>query len=156
MLATLSCLLMVWQIPVWSLFIGWAWYYALGGKLHVFKEATPPMLAGSLLAVACFCIMDLLTPALPALAATMLGVFLTVFTLMMVLKIPACSASLPAFNAYSCVFVGYAAKAYLPLEGMAPLLNAFIWITGANFLGILFGWGSLYVEKRLKERWPAL
>ena len=155
-MATLSCLLLTLSIPVWSLFIGWAWYYALGGKLHVFKQATPAMLAGSVTAFLCFMIMDFLSPAMPSLLATMIGVFISVFALMMILKISTFSATLPAFNAYSCVFIGYAAKAYLPIEGMSPLFNAFLWITGANFLGLIFGWASLEVERRLKERFPQL
>lgn len=149
-LAALSCLLTVPEIPVWSLFIGWAWYYVLGGEPRVFRQATPPMLAGSILAFACFILMDVLSQPLPPLAATMISVFLTVFTLMMVLKIPAFSQSLPAFNAYSCVFIGYVAGTYMHIEGMPDKVNAFIWITGANFLGLIFGWLSLVVEKMLK------
>jgi hypothetical protein len=153
-LAMLSCLLIVPEIPVWSLFIGWAWYYTLGGGLHVFKQATPPMLAGSILAFACFILMSLMSPPLPALLSTMICVFITVFALMMVLKIPAFSQSLPAFNGYSCVFIGYAAGSYLHIESMPPMLNAFLWITGANFLGLVFGWVSLEVERILKEKFP--
>lgn len=155
-LAMLSCLLMVPEIPVWSLFIGWAWYYSLGGKPGVFKQATLPMLAGSALAFACFVLMDFMNPPLPPLPATMLSVLLTVFTLMMILKIPAFSQSLPAFNGYSCVFIGYTAGAYLHIDALPPMLNAFIWITGANFLGLIFGWASLEVEKKLKEKFPQL
>lgn len=150
-LAALSCLLILLKIPVWSLFIGWAWYYTLGGKPGIFKQATPPMLAGSLLAILAFILIDMFSSVMPGIVATMIAVFITVFTLMIVLKFPAFSTSLVAFNAYSCVFIGYAAKAYMSVGGMPPLLNAFIWITGANFLGLIFGWFSLEVEKMMKS-----
>lgn len=154
-LAALSCLLITLQIPVWSLFIGWAWYYTLGASAKVFKQATPPMLAGSLLAVLGFILIDLFSAVVPELLATIVAVFITVFILMLVLKISAFSTSLVAFNAYSCIFIGYAAKAYMTVGEMPPLLNAFIWITGANFLGLIFGWFSLEVEKKLKKRMAA-
>ena len=155
-LAMLSCLLSVPEIPVWSLFIGWAWYYSLGGHLHVFKQATPPMLAGSILAFVCFILIDFMSPPLPPLAGTMIAVLITVFSLMMILKVPAFAQSLPAFNGYSCVFVGYTAGTYLHIEGMPSMLNAFIWITGVNFPGLVFGWISLEVEKKVEENFPGL
>jgi hypothetical protein len=150
LLAAASCLLTLVQIPAWSLFIGWAWYYTMGGKLHVFKQATPAMLAGSFLAFAFFLVQPGLAVVVPDIVATMICVFVTVFLLMMVLKIPAFAYSLPAFNGYSCVFVGYAAGTYLPIPGVPDMLCAFIWITGANFLGLVFGWVSLEVEKKFQ------
>lgn len=153
-LAALSCLLMVAEIPVWSLFIGWAWYYTLGGELHVFKKATPPMIMGSFWAVVFFFFIDFMPASFPSLLNIMILVFLTVVGVMMSLHIPMFSAALPAFNSYSCIFIGYAAKSYLSVEGMPPLLNAWIWITGANFIGLLFGWFSLKVEKKLTEKFP--
>ena len=31
-LAGVSCLFMYIDVPVWALFVGWAWYFALGSK----------------------------------------------------------------------------------------------------------------------------
>ena len=109
------------------------------------------MIIGSLLAVLCFIVDEALSPHMNGFVAMMIPVFITVVLLMMSLKIPSLNYSLPAFNAYSCIFVGYPARAYLTIEGMPPLLNAFIWITGANFLGLIFGWLSLEFEKFLKS-----
>jgi hypothetical protein len=33
----------------------------------------------------------------------------------------------------------------MQIEGLHPYINAFIWITGANFLGLIFGWLSIAV-----------
>ncbi|KNZ40194.1 DUF1097 domain-containing protein [Acetobacterium bakii] len=142
-LAALSCLLMVINIPVWALFIGWAWYFALGATPDLIKKGILPMLVGSVLAIGAFVLINMFALFMPALAATMLSVLITVFLLMLTLKIPALNISLISFNAYSCMFVGYGAGAYLAISGMPPLLNAAIWITGANFLGLIFGWLSI-------------
>jgi hypothetical protein len=72
-----------------------------------------------------------------------LSVTITVFALMLSLKIPALNVSLASFNAYSCIFVGYSAGTYLAISCIPVLLNAAIWITGANFIGVLFGWLSI-------------
>jgi len=139
------------QLPVWALFIGWAWYYAFGAQPGAFKTALPPTFLGAAMAILCFIMIDIMAPAVPAIPATMIGLFVTLFILMMVLKIPAFSASLPAFNAYSCFFVGFAYKTYMEVQGMPPLLNGLIWITGANILGLVAGWVSIEVEKGLKK-----
>lgn len=143
-LAALSCILMAAEIPVWALFIGWAWYFALGADASLIKEGIAPLLAGSILAFAAFILIDLFTAAgLPWLVPTILAVLITVFLLMLTLKIPVLNYSLISFNAYSCVFVGFSTGTFYTISGMPSGLNAFIWITGANFLGLLFGWLSI-------------
>lgn len=142
-LAAISCLAIYLSIPVWSLFIGWAWYFTLGAEPVLIKKAFWPMITGSVLAVAAFILIKVFSGFMPAMAATMLSVFITVFMLMLSLKIPALNISLASFNAFSCMFVGYGAQSYMVIQGMPSLLNAAIWITGANFLGLIFGWLSI-------------
>lgn len=142
-LAALSCLFIYINVPVWALFIGWAWYFVLGATPDLIKKGILPMLAGSVLAVLAFILINVFVLFMPSMAATMLSVGITVFLLMVTLKFPALNISLISFNAYSCMFVGYGAGAYLVINGMPTLLNAAIWITGANFLGLIFGWLSI-------------
>ncbi len=142
-LAAISCLAMYLNIPVWALFIGWAWYFTLGATTDLIKKAVLPMIAGSVLAILAFVLINVFAGLMPSMAATMLSVLITVFLLMVTLKVPALNISLVSFNAYSCMFVGYGAKSYLEIQGMPDLLNAAIWVTGANFLGLIFGWMSI-------------
>lgn len=92
-LAALSCLLMVINIPVWALFIGWAWYFVLGATPDLIKKGILPMLTGSVLAIGAFLLINVFALFMPALAATMLSVLITVFLLMLSLKIPALNIS---------------------------------------------------------------
>jgi len=141
--AALSCLLMLLQIPVWALFIGWAWYYALGARPELIIKGIAPTIVGSVLAFATFLLIDVFAQGMPVIWATVLAVFITVFLLMLSLKVPALNLSLISFNAYSCIFVGYGAGAYLVIKGMPAMLNAAIWISGANILGLVCGWLSI-------------
>lgn len=145
-LAAISCLFMYINVPVWGLFVGWAWYFALGASPDLIKKGILPILSGSILAVVAFLLIGVFSKGMPAMAATILSVFITVFLLMLTLKIPVLNISLISFNAYSCMFVGYGAGSYLPVEGMPSLLNALIWIAGANFIGLIFGWLSISVS----------
>ena len=142
-LAGISCLGIYLSIPVWAIFIGWAWYFTLGATPDLIKKSVLPMITGSVLAVIAFLLIGLFSGFMPSMAATMLAVFITVFALMLSLKVPVLNISLASFNAYSCIFVGYSAGTYLPIAGMPALLNAAIWVTGANFIGVLFGWLSI-------------
>ena len=143
-LAAISCLLMTMQIPVWALFIGWAWYFALGATPDLIKKGILPMITGSVLAFVAFILIDVFTSiGLPGLLPTIVSVLVTVFLLMLTLKVPVLNISLISFNAYSCIFVGFGAGAYMSIAGLHPYINAFIWITGANFLGLVFGWLSI-------------
>ena len=151
-LAALSCILMAADIPVWALFVGWAWYFALGAEPSLIKKGIAPLIAGSVLAFAAFLLIDLLTMVgLPWLLPTILSVFITVFVLMLTLKVPALNYSLISFNAYSCVFVGFSTGTYYAVSGMPSYLNAFIWITGANFLGLIFGWLSIRLGTKAQK-----
>lgn len=142
-LAAISCIFMYLKVPVWALFIGWAWYFNLGAAPELIKKGILPMITGSVLAVLAFIIINLFSGFMPAMAATTISVLITVFLLMISLKIPSLNISLISFNAYSCMFVGYGAGSYMVINSMPPLLNAVIWITGANFLGLIFGWLSI-------------
>lgn len=143
-LAGVSCLVTLVGFPVWALFIGWAWYFALASGSAPFKAAIPPMFAGSLLAVAAIVVIDLLAPGLGVLLSMIISVVITVFLLMLTLKLPGFGASLVSFNAYSCMFAGYYAGSF-PAQGsyFAGFIVAIVWITGANFLGLVFGWASI-------------
>ena len=146
-----ACLVMYAELPLWALFIGWAWYYALGAEPGAFKTALPSALAGGSMGVLCFLVVGHISPPLSPIPATMVALFITLLILMMILKIPAFSASLPAYNAYSCFIIGYGAQAYLVIEGLLSLFNAFVWIIGANFLGLAFGWLSIELERIFKK-----
>jgi hypothetical protein len=146
-LAAVSCLFIYIQVPVWGIFVGWAWYFALGATPDLIKKGILPLLAGAALAVAAFLLIDLFSLAMESMPATIISVFITVFLLMLTLKIPVLNMSLISFNGYSCIFVGYAAGAFLPIAGMPSLLNALIWVAGANFIGLLFGWLSIAITK---------
>lgn len=148
----LTCVFMYVGIPLWAVFIGWAWYYVMGSRPKAIKQGVPPTLAGAVLAILGLLIIDWLTPGMGSELATGVGLLVTMFLLMLFFKIPGCGATLPGFNAYSCYFVGFSAQSYVPVAGMNPYLNAFIWITGANILGLVVGWGCVVLE-RLFDRW---
>ena len=150
-LAGVSCLFMFIDVPVWALFIGWAWYFALGAKPELIKKSIPPLLTGALLAVAAFVLINVFGGFMPSMAATIVSVVITVFALMLTLKIPGLDISLISFNAYSCMFVGYAAGTYMKLGNMPDLLNALIFIAGANFIGVLFGYVSIKFTETVKK-----
>lgn len=157
-LAAMSCLGVLIGLPVWALFIGWAWYFTLGATAHVFKKAVLPMLAGAVLAVAAIGIIDGLDRFFSPLAAMITAVFLTVFILMLTLKIAALNCSLVSFNAYSCIFAGYYAQSFpVQADYISNLCYAVLWITGANFLGLVFGWLSICLSelgKRVTRSMP--
>lgn len=144
-LGALACVFITIQVPVWAIFVGWAWYFALGATPDLIKTSILPMLLGAVLAVLAFLLIDWFGGMMPSLVALALAVFITVFLLMLGLKIPACGVSLVAFNAYSCIFVGYGAGAYMAIPGMPTLLNAVLWISGANVIGLVFGYLSVKV-----------
>ncbi|MDR1043091.1 MAG: DUF1097 domain-containing protein [Clostridiales Family XIII bacterium] len=152
LLAGASCLLMVIQVPVWAVFIGWAWYFTLGAKPELIKKGILPSIAGSVLACVAFPLIGALSAVMPPLAATIISVIITVFLLMLTLKVPILNFSLMSFNAYSCIFVGYAAGTYLVIDGMPALLNAGVWITGGNILGLIFGWLSILFSTSRKQK----
>jgi hypothetical protein len=79
--------------------------------------------------------------------AVIIPVVITVFLLMLTLKIPGLNVSLVSFNAYSCFFVGFAAGTYRPIPGFETHLNALVWVTGANIAGLLFVWASIKLSQ---------
>lgn len=153
-LAALSCLLMLVGvgIPVWAVFIGWAWYFALGATPAAFKQIYPVIIPGAVLAGLCFWLIGFFPQfGITGMAATMLAVLITVILLMLMLRIPATSASLPAFNAYSTVFALYAIPNGFPDLGISPILSCVIWAIIANALGPIFGYLSIALTFPKKE-----
>jgi hypothetical protein len=158
LLAGLSCLFMYINVPVWAIFIGWAWYFTLGAKPELIKKSILPAICGGVLAVIAYLLIDvfnrLITEAQPELwiIAVIIPVIITVFLLMLTLKIPVLNVSLVSFNAYSCFFVGFAAESFYPLKGFEVHTNALLWITGANIIGLLFGWLSIALSQIGKKK----
>lgn len=152
-LAAVSCLLMKVGvgIPVWAVFLGWAWYFSMGATPATFKQIYPAVIPGAVLAGLCFWLMGFFTQVgIGGMLGIMLAVFITVVLLMLVLRIPATSASLPAFNAYSTVFALYVIPNGYPDLGISPILSCVIWAIIANFLGPIFGYLSIYLTFPVK------
>ncbi|HZK01803.1 MAG TPA: DUF1097 domain-containing protein [Anaerovoracaceae bacterium] len=144
-LAAISCLVTLpgLGLPVWALFIGWAWYFSLGATPSVFKVCYPPVFTGALLAALCLWLINVLANiGMGGMPGTMFSVGLTVFLLMMTLKIPLTSASLPAFNAYSSVFALMYIGGFPDLP-IGPILSCTLWAMIGNFLGPIFGYFSI-------------
>lgn len=146
-LAAVSCLVALPQLglPVWALFIGWAWYFALGSNPSVFKSVYPAMIPGALLAAACIWLINVFAGFMPAMPAMMLAVLITVFLLMCVLRVPLTSCGLAGFNGYSCVFAAYYGG-FFPQSGALghDILMALIFSLVANFIGPVFGYLSIF------------
>jgi hypothetical protein len=143
-LAGLSCFTMLFNLPVWTLFIGWAWYFAMGAKPEVFKQAIPPMLLGYLMAAFAIIAYALSNYNIVILA---IAVAITVFIIMLSLKTKLFSASLASFNTYSCMFAGYYAVNFPKMEAAAMDINNILicigWLALANVIGLVFGFVSV-------------
>lgn len=147
-LGGLSCLVTIsgLGLPVWALFIGWAWYFALGATPSAFKQIVPAVFPGALLATFCLWLMAVLTDAgFTGMPNMIVCVALTVFLLMCCLRIPVFSSSLPAFNAYSSVFALNAIGAFPDLP-IGALLSCCLWALIGNLLGPVFGWLSIVLQ----------
>ena len=143
-LSALACLGAVLHLPVWSLFIGWAWYLALGSKKEVICEAGLTCILSALLALSAVVLSDVFQPFCGSLGASMLSVLLIIFLLMMLLKHPQVKHPLVAFNSFSCIFAGYYLQAFpVQPEYFWNLFYVFVWITGTNILGLFVGWLSI-------------
>jgi hypothetical protein len=160
LLAGASCLFMYLDVPVWAICIGWAWYFTLGAVPVQIVKCIPPAICGGALAVVAYLLIDLfnhfITNNHPGfwIVAVIIPVTITVFLLMLSLKIPRLNVSLASFNAYSCFFVGFAAETFRPVSGFEVHLNALIWIVGANIIGLLFGWASVRLARAAaRRRW---
>lgn len=144
-LGGLSCLVTIsgLGLPVWALFIGWAWYFALGATQEAFKKIIPAVFPGALLAALCIWMMSWFTGlGFTGLLNMIICVTISVFLLMCSLRIPIFSASLPAFNAYSSVFALYAIGSY-PNLAIGPILSCTLWAVIGNLLGPVFGYLSI-------------
>jgi hypothetical protein len=149
LLAGVSCLFMYIDVPVWGIFIGWAWYFTLGAVPEQIAKCLLPAVCGGALAVLAYLLIDVFNGLITAknpdlwIIAVIIPVIITVFLLMLSLKIPRLNVSLVSFNAYSCFFVGFAAETFKPVSGMEVHVNALLWVVGANIIGMLFGWASI-------------
>lgn len=147
-LAGISCLVTIGGLglPVWALFIGWAWYFALGATPAAFRKIVPAVFPGALLAAACLGIMGLLEhTGITGMVNMIICVSIKVFLLMCSLRIPVFSESLPAFNAYSSVFALYAIGSF-PDLACGPILSCCLWAVIGNLLGPVFGWLSIVLQ----------
>ncbi|SDG84648.1 Protein of unknown function [Selenomonas sp. WCT3] len=136
-LAGLGALL---HLPVWAIFIGWAWYIALGNKKSAIRDGGVTAVMAAVLALSAIVLTDALQSFMQPMAASMAAVFVAILLLMIFLKLPVFTSSLVAFNSFSCIFAGYYLQAFPVQESyFLSLLVAFVWITGANVLGLLLG-----------------
>ncbi len=153
-LGGISCLVTITGLglPVWALFIGWAWYFALGATPDAFKKIIPAVFPGTLLAGLCIWMMGALGGVVTGMPNMIICVAITVFLLMCCLRIPVCSASLPAFNAYSSVFALYAIGSFPDLP-CGPIISCMLWAVIGNLLGPVFGWLSIVLQfpKKITE-----
>lgn len=154
-LGGLSCLVTIsgLGLPVWALFIGWAWYFALGATPDAFKKIVPAVFPGALLATLCIWLMGALgNLGFTGMPNMIVCVAVTVFLLMCALRIPVFSCSLAAFNAYSSVFALYAIGSYPDLM-CGALLSCCLWSIIGNLLGPVFGWLSIVLQfpKKIDE-----
>lgn len=153
-LAGLACLVTApgLGLPVWALFIGWAWYYAFGATTAVFKMV-PSVIAGAVCASLAVWLLgwggSIGFTGMPAL---MLFVGITVFLLMLLIKIPVFSTGPIAFNGYSTVFALTFIGGY-PELAVGPIISCFLWAVIGNLLGPVFGWLSIVLQfpKRVEE-----
>jgi hypothetical protein len=152
-LAGASCLFMYIDVPVWAIFIGWAWYFTLSAMPARISRCILPAVCGGALAVLAYVLIDVFNRIITAshpdlwIIAVIIPVIITVFLLMLTLKAPILNVSLASFNAYSCFFVGFAAETYRSVAGFEVHMNALVWIVGANIIGLLFGWASIKLSQ---------
>lgn len=154
-LAAISCLVAFipgFAIPVWALFIGWAWYFALGATPSVMKTIYFSILPGAILAATCIWLNDLFGVSMSSLWAVMLSVLITVFFLMLFLKIPGTNG-LVGFNAYSTIFaVFYGGFSPHSGELKTDIIIALIYGVVGLCLGPLFGYFSVYFTFPQKDK----
>ncbi|SEH23761.1 DUF1097 domain-containing protein [Selenomonas sp. KH1T6] len=141
--SALACLGTLAGMPVWALFIGWAWYLAIGANKTAIREGSVTCVAAAVLALTAVVLTDAFAVFMPGMQASMLAVFLMIMALMVALKLPCIKHSLVGFNSFSCIFAGYYLGAF-PAQSdyILNLVVAFVYITGANILGLFVGWAS--------------
>lgn len=141
--SALACLGTMAGMPVWAMFIGWAWYLAIGANKKAIKEGSITCISAAVLALTAVCLTDLLSTSMSAIYASMVSVFLTILALMILLKLPWIKHSLVGFNSFSCIFAGYYLGAFpIQQDYLINMFLAFIYITGSNLLGLWVGWAS--------------
>lgn len=132
-------------LPVWALFIGWAWYYAFGATTAVFKMV-PSVIAGAVCASLAVWLLGWAAGlGFSGMPALVLIVGLTVFLLMLLIKIPIFSTGPIAFNGYSTVFALTFIGGF-PDLAVGPIISCFLWAVIANLLGPVFGWLSIVLQ----------
>lgn len=128
-------------LPVWAVFIGWAWYLAIGANSKAIKEGAITTVAAGLMAITAVALTDAFSQIMPGLAANMTAVFIMILVLMVSLKLSFINHSLVGFNTFSCVFAGYYLGAFpVQTDYWLNLGYAFAYICGSNILGLVVGW----------------
>ncbi len=143
LLSGTACLGLLLNIPVWALFFGWAWYFALGSTPAVFRKAIPPMLLGYTAGFITI-LVDNIVSNIVVLCIT---VAIMVFGIMLSIKTKMFENSLVSFNAFSILFAGYYAGVFPAVEpsrwDVNNLLISIGWLGLANIIGLLFGFISI-------------
>lgn len=142
------------NLPVWAIFFGWAWYFALGANLGVFKKTIPAMLFGFLLGGISIFASAISDGNFYVLAGT---VCVTVFILMLSLKTKLFACSLASFNAYSIIFAGYYAGNFPSITNggsgdIANILISIAWLSLALVVGLICGYVSITLSSLKKNK----
>ena len=136
-----ACAGVLLELPVWAVFIGWAWYLAIGANGKAIKEGAVTTVAAGLMALTAVVLTDVFSAFMTGLAANMIAVFVMILVLMVSLKLSFINHSLVGFNTFSCVFAGYYLGAFpVQADYWLNLGYAFIYICGSNILGLIVGW----------------
>lgn len=147
LLAGVSCLAALPGLgfPVWAIFIGWAWYFALGATPAAMKQIYPSILPGAVLAALCIFLINMFAKSMAVMPAMIIAVVITVFLLMLALRIKCFNCSLSGFNAYSSVFATFYGG-FFPQTGEPghDIIFAMLWAMIGNALGPIFGYLSVY------------
>jgi len=154
-LAGLSCLFFFMPNPVtvWAVFIGWAWYFNLGAEPQAFVKAIPPMILGYILSA--IAVVSVYAGGDAWVTVLAVVVAITVFVIMVSLKIPAFAASLVSFNSYAIMFGGYFGQAGFGFPFIAPsaglsignIVIIALWMMMSNLIGMGFGFLSIALSK---------
>lgn len=136
-----ACAGVLLRLPVWAIFIGWAWYLAIGANSKAIKEGSITTVAAGIMAIIAVVLTDVFSEFMPGLAANMVAVFLMILALMVSLKLSFINHSLVGFNTFSCVFAGYYLGAFpVQPDYWLNLGYAFAYICGSNIFGLVVGW----------------
>lgn len=143
LMSGIACFALVLDIPVWALFFGWAWYFALGSTPKAFRKAIPPMLLG----YAAGFITILLNNIVNNIFILAAAVAAMVFVIMLSTKTKMFENSLVSFNAFSILFAGYYTGSFPAVEpsrwDVNNLLISIGWLAMVNVVGLLFGFISI-------------